>query len=226
MVKDLLLSASPTTRWSPVPIPSEQDGRYNESQGGVKLHQFDSRVVLVSTRASTTYSEEVQVYRLIIGKPDGSRCYIAARAEYVELLTVKVQGWPKPMPMVKVAYDLDTLQILAPLFGAMKNHGTISPQLHIWDRTKPQPEVAVLFRYQNPSAELLRSIGAVPGCKEIITTGEARVDRAGVKLFLREYRKRAAGALVMISEVSAADEVDPVYVSLITRLYAQKPQLE
>jgi hypothetical protein len=158
-----------------------------------------------------------------------SRCYLVACATFVRVGEMEFKGKEGRYPCIEVAYDLETLAPLSKILGAMEKR-TELPEVFVWDEEKPEPEILILFRTADTSPELLRAISGRAGelleCSEVLTTGEANVDKPDLKAFLVALRRNKCAALIVTDSSSTTDD-DPQTISrfIITKVTHEKPKL-
>jgi hypothetical protein len=138
---------------------------------------------------------------------------------------------------VQVEYRMPEFLAVSVILKAMQEK-KISPVVHLWDEEAEEPEVAVLFRIQNPGLELIKKLIAKRadalaeavykhgGCSEVITTGEANVPRfGGVEKFMKEFgRTGVAGVIVRETEESANYDPLATFKFRITSIVRGSPE--
>lgn len=166
---------------------------------------------------------------MILAGGGGVRCYLGACATFVRVGMLKFKDEVHTHPCIEVSYDLEALTPLSKLFHEMKKQMK-NPEVYVWDEGKPEPEVAVIFRLQNPDLETVRIMGGKIGemmqCSEVVATGEANTDQASLREFLAALSHEGQAALIVTDSTSTTDE-DPATVSsfVITQIRHEKPSL-
>lgn len=128
------------------------------------------------------------------------RVFVEATVHFVTPGTIMLPDHPHiRAPLLSLQYDLEVLGPVSAILGSMHKREE-EPDVYVWDEHLPEPEVAIVFRTENPDRAVLDDVAgklghvlndtAVEmGCQTLWTMAEVNLSKSGVDTMTRLFEE-------------------------------------